>query len=80
MGTYVLDRYIDYLKDIGAHVLPTVDPSWQSTYYARLKALRLREAHEKEAPLGFAKVTKATVIPAGKRKEIHALTKIKHGG
>ena len=40
----------------------------------------LREAHEKEAPLGFAKVTKATVIPAGQRKEIHALTKIKHGG
>ena len=42
--------------------------------------MRLREAHEKEAPLGFAKVTKATVIPAGQRKEIHALTKIKHGG
>ena len=80
VGTYVLDRYIDYLKDIGAHVLPTLDPSWQSTYYARVEAMRLREAHEKEAPLGFAKVTKATVIPAGQRKEIHALTKIKHGG
>ena len=80
VGTYVLDRYIEYLKDIGAHVLPTLDPSWQSTYYARTEAMRLREAHEKEAPLGFAKVTKATVIPAGQRKEIHALTKIKHGG
>ena len=32
------------------------------------------------APLGFAKVTKATIIPAGQRKEIHALTKIRHGG
>ena len=42
--------------------------------------MRLREAHEKEAPLGFAEVTNATVIPAGQRKEIHALTKIKHGG
>ena len=80
VGTYVLDRYIEYLKEIGAHVLPTLDPSWQSTYYARLEAMRLKEAHEKEAPLGFAKVTKATVIPAGQRKEIHALTKIKHGG
>ena len=80
VGTYVLDRYIDYLKEIGAHVLPTLDPSWQSTYYARLEEMRLKEAHEKEAPLGFAKVTKATVIPAGQRKEIHALTKIKHGG
>ena len=80
VGIYVLDRYIEYLKDIGAHVLPTLDPSWQSTYYARIEAMRLREAHEKEAPLGFAKVTKATVIPAGQRKEIHALIKIKHGG
>ena len=41
--------------------------------------MRLREAHEKEAPLGFATVTKATVIAAGQKKEIHALTKIKHG-
>ena len=79
-GTYVLDRYVQYLKDIGAHVLSTLDPSWQSTYYARVEAVRLRDAHEKEAPLCFAKVTKATVMPAGQRKEIHALTKIRHGG
>ena len=65
---------------IGAHVLPTLDLSWQSTYHARMEAMRLREAYENEAPLGFAKVTKATVIPAGQRKEIHALTKIRHGG
>ena len=68
------------MKEIGAHVLPTLEHSWQSTYYAREKAVRLREAHEKEASLGFAKVTKAIVIPAGQRKEIHALTKIRHGG
>ena len=61
-------------------IVPTLDLSWQSTYYARMEAMRLREAHENEAPLGFAKVTKATVIPAGQRKEIHALTKIRHGG
>ena len=58
VGTYVLDRFIDYLKDISAYVLPTLDPSWQSTYYARVEAMRLREAHEKEASLSFAKVTK----------------------
>ena len=80
VGTYVIDRYVQYLKDIGAHVLPTLDLSWQSTYHARMEAMRLREAYENEAPLGFAKVTKATVIPAGQRKEIHALTKIRHGG
>ena len=45
-----------------------------------MEAMRLREAHENEASLGFAKVTKATVIPTSQRKEIHALTKIKHGG
>ena len=80
VGTYVIDRYVQYLKDIGADIVPTLDHSWQSTYYARIEAMRLREAHENEAPLGFAKVTKATIIPAGQRKEIHALTKIRHGG
>ena len=30
--------------------------------------------------MGSAKVTKATVIPAGQRKEIHAPTKSRHGG
>ena len=44
------------------------------------EAMRLREAHEKEASIGFAKVTTATVIPTGQRKEIHTLSKITHGG
>ena len=79
MGTYILDRYVQYLKDIGTHVLPTLDPFWQSIYYARVEAMRLGEAHEREVPLGFAKVTEVTVIPAGQRKEIHALTKIRRG-
>ena len=68
------------MKDIGAHVLPNLDLSCKSTYYARMEVMILREAHVKEAPLGFAKVIKATVIPAGQRKEIHDLPKIKHGG
>ena len=42
--------------------------------------MRLREANEKEATLGFAKVAKATIIPAGQTKEIHALTRIRLGG
>ena len=65
VGTYVIDRYVQYLKDIGTHVLPTLDLSWQSTYHDRMEAMRLREAYENKAPLGFAKVTKTTVIPAG---------------
>ena len=27
VDTYVLDRYIGYLRDIGTHVLQTLDPS-----------------------------------------------------
>ena len=80
VSTYVMDRYVQYFNDIGAHVLPTLDLSWQGTYHARMEAMRLREAYENEASLGFTKVTKATVIPAGQRKEIHALTKIRHDG
>ena len=38
VGTYVLDRYVQYLKDIGAHVLPTLDSSWQRTHYARVES------------------------------------------
>ena len=43
MGTYAIDRYVQYLKDIGAHVLPTLDLSWKSTYHTRMEAMRLRE-------------------------------------
>ena len=50
MGTYVLDRFIDYLKDIGAHVLPNLDPSLQSTYYARVEAMSLRKHMRKKLP------------------------------
>ena len=32
-----------------------LSPSWQSTYYARLEAMKLKEAHEKEGPLGLLK-------------------------
>ena len=59
VGTYVIDRYVQYLKDIAADIVPTLDLSWQSTYYARMEAMRLREAHENEAPLGFAKGDKS---------------------
>ena len=58
VGIFVLDRYVQYVKYIGVHVLPTLNPSWQNTFYARAETMRHREAHEKEAPLGFSKVTK----------------------
>ena len=76
----MIDRFVEYLKHIGAHGLPSLDLSWQNTYYARVEAIRLREALGEEPPLGFAKVTKVTLIPAGQEKEIHGLNKIEHGG
>ena len=33
-----------------------------------------------EPPLGFVKTTKPVLIQAGTSREIHGLTKIKHGG
>ena len=39
VGTYILDRYVQYLKEMGAYVLPTLDHSWQSTYYARVEGM-----------------------------------------
>ena len=69
VGTYVLDRYVQYVKNIGAHVLPTLDPSWQSTYYARVEALRLREVHEKEASLGLLRLQKPQLYLLAREKK-----------
>ena len=44
------------------------------------KKARIRNKYDCEPPLGFVKTTKPVTIHAGKSKEIHDLTKIKHGG
>ena len=69
VGTYVIDRFVQYLKGIGADIVPTLDLSWQGTYYARMEAMTLREAHDSEAPLGFAKVTKASYTCWSKKRD-----------
>ena len=69
VGTYAIDKYVQYLKDIGANIVQTLDLSWQSTYYARMEAMRLREAHENEASLGFAKVKKPQLYLLIKEKK-----------
>ena len=45
-----------------------------------VEAARIREKYGCEPPLGFVKTTKPVVIQAGTSREIHGLTKIKHGG
>ena len=45
-----------------------------------VEAARIREKYGCEPPLGFVKTTKPVVIQAGTSREIHGLTKVKHGG
>ena len=80
VGTYILDSFVDHLKQLGQDTIDTLDISWKSMYHTRVETHRLRELHGSNPPLGFVRVTKATTIPAGKAVEIHGITKIKHGG
>ena len=45
-----------------------------------MEAARIRNKYGCEPPLGFVKTTKPVTIHAGTSKEIHGVTKIKHGG
>ena len=45
-----------------------------------MEAVRIRNKYRCEPPLGFVKTTKPVTIHAGTSKEIHGLTKVKHGG
>ena len=45
-----------------------------------VEAARIRENYSCEPPLGVVRTTKPVTIYAGERKEIHGITKIKHGG
>ena len=52
----------------------------KQAYLSWVEAARIREKYGCEPPLGFVKTTKPVVIQAGASREIHGLTKIKHGG
>ena len=52
----------------------------KQAYLSWLEAARIREKYGCEPALGFVKTTKPVVIQAGTSREIHGLTKIKHGG
>ena len=52
----------------------------KQTYLSWVEVARIREKYGCEPPLGFVKTTKPVVIQAGTSREIHGLTKIKHGG
>ena len=58
----------------------SLDYTVKQAYLSWVEATRIREKYGCEPPLGFVKTTKPVLIQAGTSREIHGLTKIKHGG
>ena len=79
VGTYFIASLSNYLKTLGKEVFDELDPAIQQAYYSWEEATKIREKYGCEPPLGVVKTTKPITIYAGERKEIHGLTKIKHG-
>ena len=80
VGTYFIASLSSYLKTLEKEVFDELDPAIQQAYYSWEEAAKIREKYGCEPPLGVVKTTKPITIYAGERKEIHGLTKIKHGG
>ena len=70
----------NYLKTLEKEVFDELDPAIQQAYYSWEEAAKIREKYGCEPPLGVVKTTKSITFCAGERKEIHGLTKIRHGG
>ena len=70
----------EYLQALGKEAFDELDLAIQQAYYSWEEAAKIREKYGCEPPLGVVKTTKPVTIYAGERKEIHGITKIKHGG
>ena len=79
LGTYFIDSLSRYLHGIDKE-FDSLDYTVKQAYLSWVEATRIREKYGCEPPLGVVKTTKPITIYAGKRKEIHGITKIKHGG
>ena len=80
VGTYFVASLSNHLKTLEKVVFEELDPTIQQAYYSWEEAAKIREKYGCEPLLGVVKTTKPITIYAGERKEIHGLTKIKHGG
>ena len=80
VGTYFIASLSEYLKTLEKDVFDELDQAIQQAYYSWEEAAKIREKYGCEPPLGVVKTTKPVTIYAGERKEIHGITKIKHGG
>ena len=80
VGTYFIASLSKYLKTLEKEVFEELDQAIKQAYYSSEEAAKIREKYGSEPPLGVVKTTKPITIYAGERKEIHGITKIKHGG
>ena len=80
VGTYFIASLSEYLKTLEKVVFDELDQAIQQAYYSWKEAAKIREKYGCEPPLGVVKTTKPVTIYASERKEIHGITKIKHGG
>ena len=80
LGTYFIESLSKYLHGIDKDEFDSLDYTVKQAYLSWVEATRIREKYGCEPPLGFVKTTKTVLIQAGTSREIHGLTKIKHGG
>ena len=80
LGTYFIESLSKYLHGIDKDEFDSLDYTLKQAYLSWVEATRIREKYGCEPPLGFVKTTKPVLIQAGTSREIHGLTKIKHGG
>ena len=80
LGTYFIESLSKYLHGIDKDEFDSLDYTMKQAYLSWVEATRIREKYGCEPPLGFVKTTKPVLIQAGTSREIHGLTKIKHGG
>ena len=80
LGTYFIESLSKYLHGIDKDEFDSLDYTVKQAYLSWVEATRIREKYGCGPPLGFVKTTKPVLIQAGTSREIHGLTKIKHGG
>ena len=80
LGTYFIESLSKYLHGIDKNEFDSLDYTVKQAYLSWVEATRIREKYGCEPPLGFVTTTKPVLIQAGTSREIHGLTKIKHGG
>ena len=80
LGTYFIGSLPQYVQGFDKEEFDSLDYTIKQAYLSWVEAARIREQYGCGPPLGFVKTTKPVIIQAGTSKEIHGLTKIKHGG